>query len=94
MDFALVEVVDIDVVVVIRLVAMEIIPEERLTQRKLRAKPKINRAPQARSERRFRGERLWKVYTLCEGVTWVTCLELTLCKSITYRQRLVLARRV
>jgi hypothetical protein len=44
-DFALVEVVDIDVVVVIRLAAMEIIPRERLTQRKPLAKPKIKRAP-------------------------------------------------
>jgi hypothetical protein len=42
-DFALVEVVDIDVVVVIRFVAMEIIPRERLTQRKPEAKPKIAR---------------------------------------------------
>jgi hypothetical protein len=41
-DFALVEVVDIDVVVVIRFVAMEIIPKERLTQRKAEAKPKID----------------------------------------------------
>ena len=38
MDFALVEVVDIDVVVVIRFVAMEIMPEERLSQEKGRAK--------------------------------------------------------
>ncbi|HEY2546506.1 MAG TPA: hypothetical protein VGI46_10600 [Candidatus Acidoferrum sp.] len=32
MDFALVEVVDMDVVVVIRFVAMEIIPKERVAQ--------------------------------------------------------------
>jgi hypothetical protein len=44
-DFALVEVVDIDVVMVIRLVAMEIIPKKRLTQRKPLAKPKIIRPP-------------------------------------------------
>jgi len=37
-DFALVEVVDIDDVVVIRFVAMEIIPEERITQEKRTAK--------------------------------------------------------
>jgi len=37
-DFALVEVVDIDVVVVIRFVAMEIIPEQRLAQEKAEAK--------------------------------------------------------
>lgn len=36
--FALVEVIDIDVVVVIRFVAMEIIPEERLAQEKTGAK--------------------------------------------------------
>ena len=48
MDFALVEVVDIDVVVVIRLVAMEIIPRERLTQRKPEAKPKIARVARGR----------------------------------------------
>jgi hypothetical protein len=42
-DFALVELVDIDVVVVIRIVAMEIIPELRLTQSKAQAKPKIDR---------------------------------------------------
>ena len=43
MDFALVEVVDIDVVVVIRFVAMEIIPRERLAQGKPEAKLKIAR---------------------------------------------------
>jgi hypothetical protein len=53
-DFALVEVVDIDVVVVIRFVAMEIIPRERLTQRKPEAKPKIDRAA-GEVSRRFRG---------------------------------------
>ena len=42
MDFALVEVVDIDVVVVIRFVAMEIILKERLTQRKPEAKSKFD----------------------------------------------------
>lgn len=41
MDFALVEVEDIDVVVVIRFVAMEIIPEERLSQEKGRAKRRL-----------------------------------------------------
>jgi hypothetical protein len=41
-DFALVEVVDIDVVVVIRFVAMEIIPRKRLAQGKPEAKLKID----------------------------------------------------
>jgi hypothetical protein len=42
-DFALVEVIDIDVVVVIRFVAMEIIPEERLAQEKAEAKERLKR---------------------------------------------------
>jgi hypothetical protein len=41
-DFALVEVVDIDVVVVIRFVAMEIMPRKRLAQEKPEAKRKID----------------------------------------------------
>ena len=41
MDFALVEVVDIDVVVVIRFVAMESIPKKRVAQEKWEAKSKI-----------------------------------------------------
>jgi len=48
-DFALVEVVDIDVVVVIRLVAMETIPSERLTQSKPQAKAKIARVEKDRT---------------------------------------------
>jgi hypothetical protein len=42
-DFALVEVIDIDVVVVIRFVAMEIIPKERLAQEKWDAKRKFGK---------------------------------------------------
>jgi hypothetical protein len=42
-DFALVEVIDIDVVVVIRFVAMEIIPEERLAQEKAEAKERLKK---------------------------------------------------
>jgi len=42
-DFALVEVVDIDVVVVIRFVAMEIIPRESLAQEKTKTKVKFGK---------------------------------------------------
>jgi len=42
-DFALVEVIDIDVVVVIRFVAMEIMPSKRLAHGKPEAKLKIDR---------------------------------------------------
>jgi hypothetical protein len=52
-DFALVEVVDIDVVVVIRFVAMDIIPRKRLAQGKPEAKLKI-----AKEQRQARPENL------------------------------------
>jgi hypothetical protein len=42
-DFALVEVIDIDVVVVIRFVAMEIIPGQRVAQEKAEAKERLKR---------------------------------------------------
>jgi len=42
-DFALVEVIDIDVVVVIRFVAMEIIPSKRLAQENVRGKRRSRR---------------------------------------------------
>ena len=66
MDFALVEVIDIDVVVVIRFVAMEIIPRKRLAQGKPEAKLKIERG-------RWRGvqkfQRLGVVSTSRSGAT-------------------------
>jgi hypothetical protein len=48
-DFALVEVVDIDVVVVIRFVAMETIPEERVAQERDGAKRKIEEIGERRA---------------------------------------------
>jgi hypothetical protein len=42
-DFVLVEVINIDVIVVIRFVAMEIIPGERLAQEKAEAKERLKR---------------------------------------------------
>jgi hypothetical protein len=42
-DFVLVEVIDIDVVVVIRFVAMEIMPQERVAQEKAEAKKRLKK---------------------------------------------------
>ena len=63
MDFALVEIVDIDVVVVIRFVAMENIPRESLAQGKPEAKLKIAEGPQERCPEDWSGSKWCPVLT-------------------------------
>jgi hypothetical protein len=87
-DFALVEVVDIDVVVVIRFVAMEIIPRERLAQGQPEAKLKIARVARRGVQKILRLEGVPTLRSLATGQVSGNDY-LTLVKSITYRQRLV-----
>jgi hypothetical protein len=83
-DFALVEVVDIDVVVVIRFVAMEIIPRERLTQRKPEAKPKFDKRRKQEVQKIPRLEVVSKCGS--RATSQVSGEDqLTLCESITCR---------
>jgi hypothetical protein len=49
-DFPLIEVIDIDVVVVIRFVAMEIIPVKRVAQEKPDAKQRLRKRVERYSE--------------------------------------------